>query len=561
MLDQLENVVDELTEATVSKGTSESAPADSQGGNTHIQSDELQYRKFLIHHAQWCTAEVTIKHYIASMVPDSVFNQIKTKKSAKGIWDALSAIFQERSLMVAIDLQQKLQSVKCGDSEDVCTYFEKLANTRERLASMGVSISDTEYNNTLIGSLPTVYDPTISSITTAAKLTKKPIDPEDVIALVTDKYDRHDLKAHAKSKKDDKDATFYAGGGSKGGKGGGRQGGRKDITCHNCSKRGHVKADCWAKGGGKEGQGPKEKKGEGSSTSTTATASAAAAVEGEGVGIVIDEDVIMEDWTTDYSDETDWSLLSDNSDEEMYNSPPIPDTHPSNANRLCSIMLSRDVTNICLDNDDLYNDLPSLQTVSDSSDDTQHWLDDELLANTSKDDDDLVIFIYDLPDEGVVPVSSFAGVVLAGTEATCNAESELYDSGASRHMTPFHHPLIKFTLIASHPITAADKRVFHTTGKGDMQVEMPNGNTTTTILLKDVLYALDMGITIISISHITSAGYAALFCTNFCRIFNSKHHCIGHVPVTSNGLYCVDHGEATSSASTRKQPTLKQLHC
>ena len=128
----------------------------------------------------------------------------------------------------------------------------------------------------------------------------------------------------------------------------------------------------------------------------------------------------------------------------------------------------------------------------------------------------MVIFIYDLPDEGVVPVSSFAGVVLAGTEATCNAESELYDSGASRHMTPFHHPLINFTLIASHPITAADKRVFHTTGKGDMQVEMPNGNTTTTILLKDVLYALDMGITIISISRIASAGYAALFCTNFC---------------------------------------------
>lgn len=40
--------------------------------------------------------------------------------------------------------------------------------------------------------------------------------------------------------------------GSKGGKGGGRQGGREDITCHNCSKHGHVKPDCWAKGGGTE---------------------------------------------------------------------------------------------------------------------------------------------------------------------------------------------------------------------------------------------------------------------------------------------------------------------
>ena len=261
MLDQLENVVDEPTEPTVSEGTSESAPADSQGGNTHVQSDELQYRNFLIRRSQWRTAEATIKQCIASTVPDSVFNWIKTKKSAKGVWDALAAIFQERSLMVAIDLRQKMQSVKCGDSEDVRTHFEKLANTRERLASMGVSLSDTEYANTLIGSLPTVYDPTISSITATSKLTKKPIDPEDVIALVTDEYDRRDLKSRAKSKKDDKDAAFYAGGGSKGRKNGGRQGGRKDITCHNCSKRGHVKADCWAKGGGKEGQGRKGRRG------------------------------------------------------------------------------------------------------------------------------------------------------------------------------------------------------------------------------------------------------------------------------------------------------------
>jgi len=64
-------------------------------------------------------------------------------------------------------------------------------------------------------------------------------------------------------------------------------------------------------------------------------------------------------------------------------------------------------------------------------------------------------------------------------------------------MTPFHHHLINFTHITSHPITAADKRIFHTIGKGDMQVEVPNSNKTTTILLKDILYAPDMGITII----------------------------------------------------------------
>ena len=36
-----------------------------------------------------------------------------------------------------------------------------------------------------------------------------------------------------------------------------------NVVFHNCKKKGHKKADCWAKGGGKEGQGTKQKKGKG----------------------------------------------------------------------------------------------------------------------------------------------------------------------------------------------------------------------------------------------------------------------------------------------------------
>ena len=33
-----------------------------------------------------------------------------------------------------------------------------------------------------------------------------------------------------------------------------------EIICYNCNKPGHKQFDCWAKGGGKEGQGPGQKK-------------------------------------------------------------------------------------------------------------------------------------------------------------------------------------------------------------------------------------------------------------------------------------------------------------
>jgi hypothetical protein len=35
---------------------------------------------------------------------------------------------------------------------------------------------------------------------------------------------------------------------------------QSDVTCENCDRPGHSKPDCWSKGGGKEGQGPRQKK-------------------------------------------------------------------------------------------------------------------------------------------------------------------------------------------------------------------------------------------------------------------------------------------------------------
>ena len=35
---------------------------------------------------------------------------------------------------------------------------------------------------------------------------------------------------------------------------------KKKLVCTNCNKPGHSKENCWAKGGGKEGQGSKQQK-------------------------------------------------------------------------------------------------------------------------------------------------------------------------------------------------------------------------------------------------------------------------------------------------------------
>ena len=86
------------------------------------------------------------------------------------------------------------------------------------------------------------------------------------------------------------------------------------------------------------------------------------------------------------------------------------------------------------------------------------------------------------------------------------AETKLYDSEASSHMSPFWDQFISYHAIPPHPITAANKHIFYAIGAGDLQIDVPNGDTTTPILLHNTLHTPDMALTIVSIGCITSTG-------------------------------------------------------
>lgn len=99
-----DNVEDETTAGTTTTTT------------TSPTIEEWAYQGRLEHHH---TNEATVKQCIAGSIPDSLFNCIKGKTTAKEVWDALVLIFEDRSTMVAIDYRLKLQAVKCTDNEDV----------------------------------------------------------------------------------------------------------------------------------------------------------------------------------------------------------------------------------------------------------------------------------------------------------------------------------------------------------------------------------------------------------------------------------------------------------
>jgi gag-polypeptide of LTR copia-type len=310
---------------------------------------------------RWEDNDEAVKHLMMNSVPDDIFNRIKGGTNTKTWWDSLKAICEGRLRSLLIDLGWKLQNMCCKEDDDVCAHFAKLANIRKQLTAMGETVGDQQYTNILLASLPSCYEMHVCAITMNADETSKDLDSSQIVKHISDNYDKCMISKHNGKKADDQ--AFIASTQYKKDK--------CDLECFNCKKKGHIKANCWAKGGGKEGQCPVRKKHNNKDKSTSSAAAATDDISNEDIkswaAMVVEED-------PQESDKESWTFA-----EEDYSS-----------------------------DEDLYEAL---------SEDSQ-----DQVASTSGD-----------------------------------TEAELYDSGASRHITPFQHHFLTYHAITPRPITAANK--------------------------------------------------------------------------------------------------------
>ena len=241
---------------------------------------------------------------------------------------------------------------------------------------------------------------------------------------------------------------------------GAEKGKKKNVECFNCKKRGHYKSDCWAPGGGKEGQGPRDKE--------KPKDKASKASEKD-------------------KDEAWFVRVAEDSDADS---------------------------------------MPDLRTVTHSSSDSLSTRD-----NNNNDGNN------DIDVEGE-DFTSQPGAMLAGNPPA-EDEEIIFDSGATSHMSPHLHHFISYRPITPKSIHAADNHTFHGVGHGDMWITVPtseDGTETTRVLLRNVLHAPSMDVTLVSIGRIVWSGSTVEFQSKGCRVSNSAGDVVARVPLV-RGLY------------------------
>ena len=117
---------------------------------------------------------------------------------------------------------------------------------------------------------------------------------------------------------------------------------------------------------------------------------------------------------------------------------------------------------------------------------------------------------------------------------------DVFDSGASVHISPYRERFIKFReLNPARAITAANGEQFMATGEGDVEIRVPNGTTTQLLTLRDVLYSPAVAFALVSIKRADEGGFTTIFEHGECRIIERASDLdVARIPLT-NGLYQV----------------------
>jgi hypothetical protein len=97
------------------------------------------------------------------------------------------------------------------------------------------------------------------------------------------------------------------------------------------------------------------------------------------------------------------------------------------------------------------------------------------------------------------------------------------DSGASHHITPCKERLINYEPIVPWNFQSTKNSNFQTIGKGDMLLKVPGPrNMTLKVLINGILYAPQVGITLMATSKVVQHVHIVLFTDRYCKVLISK---------------------------------------
>src|SRR5258705_5234897 len=197
----------------------------------------------------WNTDSDHVLHILKNTIGDAKLIHVVGAETAAQAWKQLAEVKEPRGLTAIVNTMWKLYTTQCPETRSVTDHIAKLHGIMLDCQTLGESISDWTFTTIITKSLPLSWDLWVSAFWASQTIADKDqIQSSNVISRI---FEEEQQRRIHKEQQDEVANLAQAHNRGK------RTLPKSDsITCNNCKKLGHSAAQCYAKGGGSEGQGP-----------------------------------------------------------------------------------------------------------------------------------------------------------------------------------------------------------------------------------------------------------------------------------------------------------------
>ena len=447
---------------------------------------------------RWEYQDLVARYLLSQRLPDTTAMRLSSYSTAQMRWARVNEEFTAKSIYAQNDLEQAFFEMRCPKDGDVRTFLTSVRYKREELAAAGVRVTNRDYQRTVLRGIPEELAKFASQLLAAARLTRQQsvVDTDTLIDHICEEAER--LK-NRRTRGQNKGAGKKDGEDealAATGSDGGKK--RRKGKCHNCGKPGHWAREC---------RSPKKDKDDNASTSATSasTSNTKGKPENKPVGSA---NVVT---TNDFDGDGFWMA------EEVVDHAQI---------------VSADPDPFLSEGEDL-DDAPEIDLPWCAPTDwvcDEDWLGEEELAAaaiTSEEEEDTRV--------------------------------ELYDSGATRHISPYKIDFIDYAPL-SPPVllNTANQQRFQAIGLGSLPIQVPNGDGNSELTLRGVLHAPSVAYTLVSLGALDDEGYHMTIGDGNLAITDPYGQLLGQVARTPRRLYRVTHSH--ESVNAVETLTVMELH-
>ena len=197
---------------------------------------------------KWREGDTKACTRIELAIGDAEMIHISGAMTVREMWSQLTLVKESKGRLGVLATRRALYRATAEEGFDMVEHISNLRKLQEELHLMDNKVTDEDFVMILITSLPESWDNYTSSYLGSSG-NKPTLSSHELVAILMEEDRRR------KGRNNDSATSLQAKGQNKG------KGTDPKVECYNCHKKGHMSKDCWAKGGGREGQGPKGRRG------------------------------------------------------------------------------------------------------------------------------------------------------------------------------------------------------------------------------------------------------------------------------------------------------------